>query len=264
MIGPYHTAPVPAPETLAPRNDPVFTGSVAVPPGNSAVPGLHLDGDADTGLFSPGPNTLAAATGGAERMRVDSGGRVLVGATASTDTLPGFSSVLQVNAHTQVAFSGLNFFDNNGTAALALGKSRGGSFGAHAPVLNGDLLGSIWFLGSDGTRFHRGAQIIAQIETSPAPGSLPTRLLFYTTPTGSTTSYERIRISASGAVMHNGSTIVVDESSHLGLRSYTVATLPSAAAGAGRLVYVADGSSGRRLAVSDGAIWRFPDGTIVS
>ncbi len=264
MIGPYHTAPVPAPETLAPRSDPVFTGSVAVPPGSGAVPGLHPDGDADTGLFSPGANTLAVATGGAERMRVDAGGRVLVGAAASADTLPGFSSLLQVNAMTQVAFSGLNFLNNSGTAALALGKSRGGSPGAHALVANGDLLGSIWFLASDGTRFHRGAQIVAQIEATPAPDSLPTRLLFYTTPAGSIISYERLRISATGAVVHNGATVVVDENSHLGLRSYTVATLPSAAAGTGRLVHVADGSSGRRLAVSDGAVWRFPDGTIVS
>lgn len=45
--------------------------------------------------------------------------------------------------------------------------------------------------------------------------------------------------------------------------SYTVATLPSAAISA-RLIYVSDGTANKRLAVSDGTNWRFPDGAIVS
>jgi hypothetical protein len=47
------------------------------------------------------------------------------------------------------------------------------------------------------------------------------------------------------------------------IRSYTVATLPSAASAA-QLIYVSDGASNKRLAVSDGTNWRFPDGNIVS
>lgn len=46
--------------------------------------------------------------------------------------------------------------------------------------------------------------------------------------------------------------------------SYTVATLPSAATWTQCLVYVSDGTSNKRLAVSDGTNWRFPDGAIVS
>lgn len=44
--------------------------------------------------------------------------------------------------------------------------------------------------------------------------------------------------------------------------SYTVATLPVATARG--LVHVADGAGNRRLAVSDGASWRWPDGAAVS
>jgi hypothetical protein len=46
--------------------------------------------------------------------------------------------------------------------------------------------------------------------------------------------------------------------------SYTVATLPLASAYAQCLAYVSDGTSNKRLAVSDGTNWRFPDGAIVS
>jgi len=48
------------------------------------------------------------------------------------------------------------------------------------------------------------------------------------------------------------------------LPDYTVATLPSAANNARCLIYVSDGSSNKRLAISDGVAWRFPDGAVVS
>jgi hypothetical protein len=48
------------------------------------------------------------------------------------------------------------------------------------------------------------------------------------------------------------------------LLSYTVATVPSAAANARGIIYVSDGTSNKRLAVSDGTNWRWPDGAIVS
>lgn len=48
------------------------------------------------------------------------------------------------------------------------------------------------------------------------------------------------------------------------LPSYTVATLPSAASSTRGIVFVSDGTANKRLAVSDGTNWRFPDGNIVS
>jgi len=48
------------------------------------------------------------------------------------------------------------------------------------------------------------------------------------------------------------------------LPDYTVATLPSAANNSKCLIYVSDGTSNKRLAVSDGTNWRFPDGNVVS
>ena len=50
----------------------------------------------------------------------------------------------------------------------------------------------------------------------------------------------------------------------LPFRNYTVATLPSASANQWGLIAVSDGTSNKRLAISDGTNWRFPDGNIVS
>jgi hypothetical protein len=48
------------------------------------------------------------------------------------------------------------------------------------------------------------------------------------------------------------------------LASYTVATLPTASKYTGGLIYVSNGTANKRLAISDGTNWRFPDGNIVS
>lgn len=45
---------------------------------------------------------------------------------------------------------------------------------------------------------------------------------------------------------------------------YTVGTLPAAATYANSMIYVSDGTSNKRLAVSDGVQWRWPDGAIVT
>jgi hypothetical protein len=67
---------------------------------------------------------------------------------------------------------------------------------------------------------------------------------------------------ASGPLLINTSTVITS-TRHPQLRSYTVATLPSAATAA-QLIYVSDGTSNKRLAVSDGTNWRWPDGAVVS
>lgn len=72
----------------------------------------------------------------------------------------------------------------------------------------------------------------------------------------------RLRILNGGGVAVGGA-MVFDSAGHASLRSYTVATLPTANP-AGRLIHVSDGAGGRRLAVSSGSGWSWPDGTAVA
>jgi hypothetical protein len=48
------------------------------------------------------------------------------------------------------------------------------------------------------------------------------------------------------------------------LPTYTVGTVPSAATYVRGLIYVSNGTANKRLAISDGTSWRFPDGAVVS
>ena len=65
--------------------------------GSASAPSLSFTGDSNTGLWSPAADTLAASTGGTERMRVDNAGLITgtgtsLGAwTAYTPTLGGTS-----------------------------------------------------------------------------------------------------------------------------------------------------------------------------
>ena len=64
---------------------PTFTSQATFAAGTAALPAITTTGDTDTGIWFPAANTVAASTSGTERMRILSGGEVLIGATASLD-----------------------------------------------------------------------------------------------------------------------------------------------------------------------------------
>jgi hypothetical protein len=63
--------------------------------------------------------------------------------------------------------------------------------------VNGDL-GLINFVGADGTNFVPGASIAAEVDGTAGTNDMPGRLVFSTTPSGSASPVERVRIGASG------------------------------------------------------------------
>lgn len=232
--------------------------------GSASAPSLTPQGDSNTGTFFPAADTIALATGGTEACRVDSSQRLLRGTPSYITTTFGNSGIQNVGVDAKANMFLLRFQAANAPAALGLGMSRSGVVGTHTVVQSGDSLGNIYFAGSDGTSFINAALISGECDATPGTNDMPGRLVFWTVTDGGTTMTERLRIDNTGALIHRANaTTIVDASSHLGLRTYTVATLPSASTAA-RLIYVSDGTSNKRLAVSDGTNWRFPDGAVVS
>ncbi len=143
----------------------------------------------------------AGASGGIERMRIDSSGRLLVGTSSSRQVNASiFPLQLQIEGTTYQSSSmslvaNLNSIDGS---YIVLGKSRGTSLNSSTIVNSDDSLGAFWFCGADGNTMPRGAIIEAQVDGTPGANDMPGRLVFSTTADGASSPTERMRITNSG------------------------------------------------------------------
>lgn len=111
--------------------------------------------------------------------------------------------VLGIDASTaQLAIA--RFSADNAMPRLALGKSRGAAIGNYTVIQNNDVLGEINFQGSDGVDFALAGLIQVVVDGTPGSNDMPGRLVFATTPDGSQTPAERMRITNAGVVVLSG------------------------------------------------------------
>ena len=168
----------------------------------SAGSSFILGNDPDTFLGHPANNTLAVTTGGTERLRITSGGQLLLGATTAR-TPQGLTCQFQIEGttnHTSSMSMTRNTADVYGPDFI-LNKSRGTSVGSDVIVQNNDILGNITWVGNDGTDSDsKAARIQCAVDGTPGTTDMPGRITFWTTPDGSTSLAERLRIDSTGAV----------------------------------------------------------------
>lgn len=153
-----------------------------------------------------------------------------------------------------------------------VGRKARGTVASPAAVQSGDTL--IGFraygwnnTGSDGfVDASRGAAFLIESAENWTTVATGTQIRFFVTPNGNGSlqnASEHTRLANDGSLQMGGANTVITASRHPQLRSYTVAGLPSASP-PGQLIYVSDGTSNKRLGISDGTNWRFPDGSVVS
>jgi len=173
----------------------------------------------------------------------------------------GITPSLQVNDAGAGATMGITRWGNDAAQArVLLGKARGGANGTHGAVSIGDTVAEILFAASNGSLFTPSASIQSVVQAAPSGSGTPSRLVFLTGSSGGIG--ERLRIDEAGNVGMGGANTVISAARHFRLRSYTVATLPVGTAT--EMIYVSDGSGGRRLATHNGTNWCWADSTIVS
>jgi len=166
------------------------------------------DGDTNTAIRFPAADTFTVETGGSERFRVDSSGRVLIGASSSADV--GFAHGLQVESLS--SNRGISIIQNSNdqfASHIDFAKTRGTSTGSNTAVQSGDDLGSIIFRGADGTdKASNAAFINCEVDGTPGSNDMPGRLIFATTADGASSSTERLRIASDGTVIVGTDTTV--------------------------------------------------------
>ena len=86
---------------------------VDVPLGSASAPTVTFTGDLNTGIYSPGADQVAISTGGTERARIDSSGRLLVGTTTANTSGAKLQTVDGITfPATQVASADPNTLDD--------------------------------------------------------------------------------------------------------------------------------------------------------
>ena len=174
--------------------------------GSASTPSITFTGDLNTGFWSPAADTLASSTGGSERLRIDSSGRLLVGTSSATGLNFKFDSnqrtpAVQING----AFSSPNF---GGSLAVNCTNELSTLFLTRSSTLAaGNTLGNIIFAGNDGSGdLINAAHIESQVDGTPGTDDMPGRLVFSTTADGAASPTERMRIDSAGFVSLGGDT----------------------------------------------------------
>jgi len=132
---------------------------------------------------------------------VDASGKVAIGATTATENL-------------NLVSDGRNFFQitrastDTAESVISFRKARGTN-AAPTIIASGDAMGTFQYYGYDGTGYVQAASIFGVIDGTPGVSDMPGRLVFNTTPDGSTTPSERMRIDSAGNVIVSTGAVVV-------------------------------------------------------
>jgi pectate lyase-like protein len=142
---------------------------------------------------------------------------------------------------------------------LDFNKSRSATLGTYTPaVQSGDTLGQLTFRGADGSAFKDAGLIAMVVDGTAGANDMPGRLVFYTTPDGTASPVERLRIDNKGNIVNMGG-----GGGQLALNAtdgfFYLTTCPGTPTGAptpygGKMPIVYDNAS-HRLWVNEGGTW---------
>jgi hypothetical protein len=99
---------------------------------------------------------------------------------------------------------------NTNAANIFIRKTRAASPATQTIVSSTDSIGGILFQGSDGTAYKYVAAIQAEMDGAPGANDMPGRLVIKTTPDGSASPAERVRIDNKGNVIVNNAAIATN------------------------------------------------------
>ena len=167
-------------------------------------------GDTNTAIRFPATDEITFETSGSERLRINSSGKLLGGNYFTSQQIGAVTAPVQVQG-TSADTSALSLFrysNDTGGSRITLGKGRGTSGGAADKPQENDTVGTIHFHVANNNDLVNGnvAAIDAQMDGAVGGGDTPGRIRFLTSPDGSSTLSERMRILSSGKILANRTT----------------------------------------------------------
>lgn len=163
--------------------------------------GIDSAGDAD--IRQNENSNINFYTNGSRTMRLNNGGELIIGNGATTVDISGLSSFPQFQIIGSnigdVQMAAIKYGADTLPPVFNLLKSRG-TAQSQGLLSADDEFGRLQFRGSDGVNFQAGASVRAAVDGTASAGSMPGRLIFMTTPSGSTLPLEHMRITSAGQV----------------------------------------------------------------
>jgi len=138
--------------------------------GSAATPAIRGT-DANTGIFFPAADTIAFSEGGAEAMRIDSSGNVLVNTTSAGVGGLGVSAVKNINFVEDATSAYATLFRQSSSAALTLnyGYAWSNTSSAWASSIGSATARSSIAVGAGFVRFYTDASSTAAVGTDITP-----------------------------------------------------------------------------------------------
>ena len=169
-------------------------------------------GDTNTAIRFPAADTFTVETSGSERLRVDSGGRLIVGADSAPSIVSQVRLIVSGESLPNSSTVQVRYDDTTAGPAAVFANARG-STSSPAILQSGDEVGKIRFYGHDGNDFDNyAAQITAAVDGTPGSNDMPGRLVFSTTADGAASPTEALRIDSDQIVSVNNPNAIYSSS----------------------------------------------------
>jgi hypothetical protein len=184
-------------------------GSVISLGNNTTADRFQIVSDSgENALLNNKANTpMVLYTNNTERLRITSGGQILVNSSTDQTGIPNPSIQLTgkgTSPFDQPAYHSFAHHGNNPTYTnyLTFTKSRGTTENSKTAVASGDRLGMLRFNGADGTNYIAGTEIYVDVDGTVSTNVVPSRIVFSTMNTSGTAA-ERVRITAGGSIVQS-------------------------------------------------------------
>ena len=173
----------------------------------------NLDGAVTINESSADVDFRVESNGNANMLFVDAGNDVVSVGYGASIAMAGERHELEVFDTNFSTISAATFRNGSDGASITLGHSRSGTIGTQTVLQDGDTMGAINFVGSDGTDMASyGARIYVEVDGTPGSNDMPGKIKFATTADGANGSTDRMIIGADGDITATGNYTITKNS----------------------------------------------------